>query len=121
MNAMLDSTKQGSTLPKAPRCAPAWRSTVLVLVIGSAACYALPEQLGLLARIFVTALLVLSLDLVVGVAGLATLGHAAMFGIGAYAAKFCITCCARPLDWAGYRNGIGCSAGISFRLVFTAL
>jgi branched-chain amino acid transport system permease protein len=46
----------------------------------------LPGQLGLVTRIATTALLVLSLDLVVGVAGLATLGQAAMFGAGAYAA-----------------------------------
>lgn len=69
-----------------PRCAPAWRAPLITLVLGLAACLLLPEQLGLLTRIFIMALLVLSLDLVVGVAGLATLGHAAMFGVGAYAA-----------------------------------
>lgn len=75
-----------ATLPAVARCAPAWRLPLLVLVLGSAACLTLPDQLGLISRIFVTALFVLSLDLVVGVAGLATLGHAAMFGVGAYAA-----------------------------------
>lgn len=113
MNAMSDTSKQGSALPKAPRCAPAWRSTVLVLVIGSAACYALPEQLGLLARIFVTALLVLSLDLVVGVAGLATLGHAAMFGIGAYAAgNFALHVVPDPL--IGLVIGMASGAALAF-------
>jgi branched-chain amino acid transport system permease protein len=72
--------------PGAPRCAPAWRAPLILLAVGLLACAAMPEQLGLLTRIFITALLVLSLDLVVGVAGLATLGHAAMFGVGAYAA-----------------------------------
>jgi branched-chain amino acid transport system permease protein len=71
---------------RAPRCSPAWRQPAAVLVIGLFACALLPDQLGLLTRIFITALLVLSLDLVVGVAGLATLGHAATFGVGAYAA-----------------------------------
>ncbi len=70
----------------APRCAPAWRLPLITLVIGVAAWWLMPEQLGLLTRIAFMALLVLSLDLVVGVAGLATLGHTAMFGIGAYAA-----------------------------------
>ena len=70
----------------APRCAPAWRAPTVLLVTGMAACALMPEQLGLLTRIFITALFVLSLDLVVGVAGLATLGHAALFGMGAYAA-----------------------------------
>lgn len=46
----------------------------------------LPGHLGLLTRIFITALFVLSIDLVVGIAGLPTLGQAALFGSGAYAA-----------------------------------
>jgi branched-chain amino acid transport system permease protein len=70
----------------APRCAPAWRLPLITLALGLAACALLPDQLGLLTRVFIAALLVLSLDLVVGVAGLATLGHGAMFGVGAYAA-----------------------------------
>lgn len=70
----------------APRCAPAWRAPLATLALGLAACLALPDQLGLLNRIFIVGLFVLSLDLVVGVAGLASLGHAAMFGTGAYAA-----------------------------------
>ena len=72
--------------PGAPRCAPAWRAPLVLLAMGLVACALMPEQLGLLTRIFITALFVLSLDLVVGVAGLATLGHAALFGVGAYAA-----------------------------------
>ena len=70
----------------AARAAPPWRAPLVVLLLGTAAWFALPEQLGLLTRIFTTALFVLSLDLVVGIAGIATLGHAAMFGVGAYAA-----------------------------------
>ncbi|MNV17129.1 leucine/isoleucine/valine transporter permease subunit [compost metagenome] len=75
-----------SLAAEAPRCAPAWRAPLIVLVTGLIACAGFPDQLGLIARIFITALFVLSLDLVVGVAGLATLGHAALFGLGAYAA-----------------------------------
>ena len=45
-----------------------------------------PDNLALLTRIIATALLVLSLDLVTGYCGIATLGHAALFGTGAYAA-----------------------------------
>ena len=70
----------------APRCAPAWRAPALVGLLGLAWFWLLPDQLGLLTRVAFTALMVLSLDLVVGVAGLATLGHAAIFGVGAYAA-----------------------------------
>lgn len=45
-----------------------------------------PDNLALLTRITAVALLVLSLDLVTGYCGVATLGHAALFGSGAYAA-----------------------------------
>jgi branched-chain amino acid transport system permease protein len=82
----------------APRCAPAWRAPLILLGAGLLACFFMPEQLGLLTRVFITALFVLSLDLVVGVAGLATLGHAALFGVGAYAAGiFALRVFADPL------------------------
>lgn len=45
-----------------------------------------PNNLALLTRVIGIALLVLSLDLVTGFCGVATLGHAALFGTGAYAA-----------------------------------
>lgn len=45
-----------------------------------------PNNLALLTRIIAIAFLVLSLDLVTGYCGVATLGHAALFGAGAYAA-----------------------------------
>lgn len=67
-------------------CAPAWRAPLVLLVLGVAACLLFPDKQGLLTRMFIIGLFVLSLDLVVGIAGLATLGHAAMFGAGAYAA-----------------------------------
>lgn len=70
----------------APPVVAPWRAPLILAAIGLAAWFALPDQLGLLTRLFTTALLVLSLDLVVGIAGIATLGQAAMFGVGAYAA-----------------------------------
>ncbi len=45
-----------------------------------------PSDLGLLSQIAITALFVLSLDLILGYAGIVSLGHAAFFGAGAYAA-----------------------------------
>lgn len=97
----------------APRCAPPWRAPLLLLAIGGAACVLLPEQLGLLTRIFIAALLVLSLDLVVGVAGLATLGHAALFGIGAYAAGiFALKVMPDPL--VGLAVGVAAGALLAF-------
>ncbi|MGG5810633.1 branched-chain amino acid ABC transporter permease [Falsiroseomonas sp. CW058] len=48
--------------------------------------FAFPDQLPLLSGIAIAALFALSLDLIVGYAGVVTLGHAAFFGLGAYAA-----------------------------------
>ncbi|WP_313605558.1 branched-chain amino acid ABC transporter permease [Rhizobium sp.] len=60
---------------------------VAAIVIVAAAGYVLfPDNLALLTRIIAIALLVLSLDLVTGYCGIATLGQAALFGSGAYAA-----------------------------------
>jgi branched-chain amino acid transport system permease protein len=60
---------------------------VLVILALSAVGYFLfPNNLALLTRIIAIALLVLSLDLVTGYCGVATLGHAALFGAGAYGA-----------------------------------
>ncbi|MCJ8518676.1 branched-chain amino acid transport system permease protein [Pseudorhizobium tarimense] len=57
-----------------------------IIVIGIIGYYLFPNNLALLTRIIATALLVLSIDLVTGYCGVATLGHAALFGAGAYAA-----------------------------------
>ena len=93
----------------APRMAPAWRAPVIALALGLLAWWALPDQLGLLTRMAIAALFVLSLDLVVGIAGLATLGHAALFGIGAYAAGiFALRVHPDPL--LGLAVGIGAGA-----------
>ena len=45
-----------------------------------------PDYLGLLAQVWIAALFAVSLDLLVGYAGVVTLGHAAFFGLGAYVA-----------------------------------
>ena len=45
-----------------------------------------PEYLSFATSVLVTAIFVLSLDLVLGFAGVVTLGHALFFGCGAYAA-----------------------------------
>jgi branched-chain amino acid transport system permease protein len=51
-----------------------------------AAAFLLPGQLLLLTEIAILALFALSLDLLVGYAGILSLGHAAFFGVGAYTA-----------------------------------
>jgi branched-chain amino acid transport system permease protein len=73
---------------------PVWQRTAMrdliaVLILAAVAVlgYLLfPSNLALLTRIIAVMLLVLSLDLVTGYSGVATLGHATVFGAGAYAA-----------------------------------
>src|SRR5438067_9103851 len=55
-------------------------------IIAVAAFFLLPEYLSLGARILVYILFALSLDLILGYAGIITLGHSAFFGLGAYTA-----------------------------------
>lgn len=57
-----------------------------LLLAGIAIFFIVPDDLGLATRVLIGILFALSLDLVLGYAGIVTLGHAAMFGIGAYAA-----------------------------------
>ena len=45
-----------------------------------------PDNLVLLTQIAITGLFCMSLDLILGYAGIVSLGHAAFFGVGAYAA-----------------------------------
>ncbi|KKX27639.1 branched-chain amino acid ABC transporter permease [Rhizobiaceae bacterium LC148] len=59
---------------------------VAIIVIGVAGYFLFPNNLALLTRIIAIMLLVLSIDLVTGYCGVATLGHAALFGAGAYGA-----------------------------------
>ena len=56
-----------------------WLATLLPFV-------AFPSYLALASQIAITALFALSLDLILGYAGIVSLGHAAFFGLGAYAA-----------------------------------
>jgi len=51
---------------------------------GLAAFFAFPNYLAFGTEVLVTILFALSLDLVLGYAGIVTLGHAAFFGAGAY-------------------------------------
>jgi len=59
---------------------------VLFWIAVAAVWFVFPHNLVLGTQILITALFALSLDLVMGYAGIVTLGHAAFFGIGAYAA-----------------------------------
>lgn len=56
-----------------------WLATLLPFVL-------FPNYLSLASQIAITALFALSLDLILGYAGIVSLGHAAFFGLGAYTA-----------------------------------
>ncbi len=60
-----------------------WES--LPWIAGIAFYFAAPDYLGFGAELVVTILFAVSLDLALGYAGIITLGHAAFFGVGAYA------------------------------------
>jgi branched-chain amino acid transport system permease protein len=57
-----------------------------IIVLGAVGYYLFPDDLAFLTRLIGISFLVLSLDLVTGYCGIATLGHAAQFGVAAYAA-----------------------------------
>ena len=64
-----------------------WHSLEIAAWLAPLACYFLfPGYLMLGSQIFITALFALSLDLILGYAGIVSLGHAAFFGLGAYTA-----------------------------------
>jgi branched-chain amino acid transport system permease protein len=59
---------------------------VLLLVLAAVPLFVAPFTANTLSRILIFALFAVSLDLLVGITGLPSLGHAAYFGIGAYTA-----------------------------------
>ena len=64
-----------------------WRAPEFVFwLLPIAAYFVFPEDLALLSQIAITALFAVSLDIILGYAGIVSLGHAAFFGIGAYTA-----------------------------------
>lgn len=56
-----------------------------IALLGAVGYFLFPDDLAFLSRLIGIAFLVLSLDLVTGYCGIATLGHAAQFGVAAYA------------------------------------
>src|SRR5271155_83147 len=64
-----------------------WRWSEIVFWLLALACaFAFPSRYLIMTDIVRLALFALSLDLILGYAGIVSLGHAAFFGIGAYTA-----------------------------------
>jgi branched-chain amino acid transport system permease protein len=91
-----------------------WHPAEFALWLAAIAAFLLlPRQSLILNEIAILALFALSLDLILGYAGLVSLGHAAFLGAGAYAAGlFAIHVTADPL--AGLLFGIGVAALLGF-------
>jgi branched-chain amino acid transport system permease protein len=71
-----------------------------------AAFFIFPNQMILGGQTLIMILFALSLDLILGYAGIVTLGHAAFFGLGAYGATLLIT----DLHWTEPISGLVCGA-----------
>ncbi|EJL53623.1 ABC-type branched-chain amino acid transport system, permease component [Rhizobium sp. CF122] len=86
--AIVMNTEAAISMPARPRRSMGRdvAGVVAIVVVAAIGYLLFPDNLALLTRIVAAALLVLSLDLVTGYCGVATLGHAALFGSGAYAA-----------------------------------
>ena len=83
------ASQQSTTLPDvAPlKDAARWKPAEIAFwVLPIVAFFLFSDSRQLLAQIAITALFALSLDLILGYAGIISLGHAAFFGIGAYTA-----------------------------------
>ncbi|MFK3664934.1 branched-chain amino acid ABC transporter permease [Ochrobactrum soli] len=79
-------TDMSQTLPQNRNSYAGLIGVIAIIVASIVGWFLFPDNLALLTRIIAIALLVLSLDLVTGYCGIATLGHAALFGAGAYGA-----------------------------------
>jgi branched-chain amino acid transport system permease protein len=89
------SSPQGITAPAAP---PSRRSAIAIALFLILALVPLAVQLGLpshwltlVTRAMIFGIAALSLDLILGIGGLVSFGHAAFIGIGAYATGIMIT------------------------------
>ncbi|OYU91747.1 MAG: branched-chain amino acid ABC transporter permease [Bradyrhizobiaceae bacterium PARB1] len=89
-----------------------------ILALGAVGYFLYPDDLAFLTRLIGIAFLVLSLDLVTGYCGVATLGHAAQFGVGAYAAGIA---CVRGVTDPVALLAVGLFAGTVMGLISGAL
>ena len=89
------------------------------LILFALAPFALPSYyLGLLTKMLIYALFAMSLDLMIGFTGLASLGHAAFFGLSAYTVGLLVMR-AHVDHWIAFPAGIAAAALCG--LVFTLL
>ena len=86
---------------------------LLIVAAGLAGYWLFPDNLALLTRVIAVALLVLSLDLITGYCGVASLGQASLFGAGAYASGIaCVNGVTEPLTLIAIGAVAGAMAGL---------
>jgi branched-chain amino acid transport system permease protein len=86
-----------------------WRLADTLLWLFPIACFfAFPDHLVLGSQVMITALFALSLDLILGYAGIVSLGHAAFFGLGAYTAGLLAV-----HGWGEPLTGLVCAAAVA--------
>lgn len=86
-----------------------WKATEVVFWVAVAATYfVFPQNLVLATQILIAGLFALSLDLILGYAGIVTLGHAAFFGVGAYTAGLLA-----KYGWGEPISGLLCAAVVA--------
>ena len=91
------------------RNASSWHKAEYAFWVVPVVAYAVfPDDLALLSQIAITALFAISLDLILGYAGIVSLGHAAFFGIGAYAAGLLA-----QHGWGDPILGLACAATVA--------
>jgi branched-chain amino acid transport system permease protein len=113
----VQAATQSDTIAAAPPAGGRWLrdgiGLLLIVAAGAAGYWLFPDNLALLTRIVAVALLVLSLDLIVGYCGVASLGQAALFGAGAYAAGIaCVNGVTEPLTLVLIGAAAGAVAGL---------
>lgn len=107
---MATSSIDLTPLQRADRWRPAELAFWLLPFVGY---FLFPDNLVLLTQIAITALFCLSLDLILGYAGIVSLGHAAFFGVGAYTAGLLAS-----HGWGEPISGLGVAAAVCAVLGF---
>ena len=79
-----------------------------------------PYYVGLLTQVLILAIFAMSMDILLGYAGLPSLGHAAMFGAGAYSTAL-VALKVSPSVWVGAGAGLGAAVLVSLILGALAL
>jgi branched-chain amino acid transport system permease protein len=78
-------------------------------ILALAAYFIFPDRMTFGSQVLLMAMFALSLDLILGFAGIVTLGHAAFFGIGAYT----VGLLASKLNWGEPISGLVAAAAVS--------